>query len=53
LQYNGNLDTPMVFATILLLSVIGLAVYYAVELIERVTIPWHVSQRPAVEETLA
>ncbi len=47
LQYNGNLDTPMVFATIVLLSLIGLAVYYAVELIERFTIPWHVSQQQA------
>jgi len=53
LQYNGNLDTPMVFATIILLSIIGLAVYYAVELIERFTIPWHVSQRLAADETLA
>jgi len=53
LQYNGNLDTPMVFATIILLSLIGLAVYYAVELIERFTIPWHVSQRPTAEQTLA
>ena len=53
LQYNGNLDTPMVFATIILLSIIGLAVYYAVELIERFTIPWHVSQQPATEETFA
>ena len=53
LQYNGNLDTPMVFATIILLSLIGLAVYYAVELIERFTIPWHVSQRLTAEETLA
>ncbi len=53
LQYNGNLDTPMVFATIILLSIIGLAVYYAVELIERFTIPWHVSQHPVTEETLA
>ena len=44
LQYNGNLDTPMVFAVIFLLSFIGLAVYYTVEFIERITIPWHVSQ---------
>jgi NitT/TauT family transport system permease protein len=35
----------MVFATILVLSLIGLAVYYAVELLERVTIPWHVSHQ--------
>jgi NitT/TauT family transport system permease protein len=46
-QYNGNLETPMVFAIIVLLSVIGLLIYYAVELIERWVIPWHVSHRPA------
>lgn len=44
LQYNGQLETPMVFAIVVLLSLIGLAVYYAVEIIERLTIPWHVSQ---------
>ena len=53
LQYNGNLDTPMVFATIILLSLIGLAVYYVVELIERFTIPWHVSHRQAADEMVA
>jgi NitT/TauT family transport system permease protein len=52
LQYNGNLDTPMVFAIIVLLSLIGVAVYYLVEVIERFTIPWHVSQRPT-DVTLA
>lgn len=46
-QYNGQLETPMVFAIIVLLSLIGLVVYYVVELIERLVIPWHVSQRPA------
>jgi NitT/TauT family transport system permease protein len=46
LQYNGNLDTPMVFAIIVLLSLIGVAVYYVVEIVERFTIPWHVSQQP-------
>jgi NitT/TauT family transport system permease protein len=47
LQYNGQLETPMVFAIVVLLSLIGLAVYYAVELIERFAIPWHVSQQRA------
>ncbi len=46
-QYNGQLETPMVFAIIVLLSLIGLTVYYAVEALERLVIPWHVSQRPA------
>jgi NitT/TauT family transport system permease protein len=45
LRYNGDLNTPMVFATILVLSLIGLAVYYAVELVERLAIPWHVSHQ--------
>jgi NitT/TauT family transport system permease protein len=47
LQYNGNLETPMVFAIVVLLSLIGLAVYYVVEIIERIAIPWHVSQQAA------
>jgi NitT/TauT family transport system permease protein len=45
LQYNGQLETPMVFAIVVLLSLIGLAVYYVVEIIERIAIPWHVSQQ--------
>ncbi|MEO7241981.1 MAG: ABC transporter permease [Variovorax sp.] len=45
LEYNGALDTTMTFATIIVLSVLGLLLYGAVELIERFCIPWHVSQR--------
>jgi NitT/TauT family transport system permease protein len=51
LQYNGQLETPMVFAIVVLLSLIGLAVYYAVEIIERLAIPWHVSQQSAEPPT--
>jgi NitT/TauT family transport system permease protein len=50
LQYNGQLDTPMVFATIVILSLIGVVVYYAVEIVERVAIPWHVSQLEAAHD---
>lgn len=45
LRYNGDIETPMVFATIMVLSIVGLIVYYVVEYIERLAIPWHVSQR--------
>jgi NitT/TauT family transport system permease protein len=51
LQYNGQLETPMVFAIVVLLSLIGLTVYYAVEIIERLAIPWHVSQQSAETPT--
>ena len=42
---NSNLETPMMFATIVALTVIGFAFYYLVELLENVLIPWHVSHR--------
>jgi NitT/TauT family transport system permease protein len=45
LRANANLDTPLLFAAIVILTVLGLIVYYAVSLIERLSIPWHVSHR--------
>jgi NitT/TauT family transport system permease protein len=45
LEYNGDLETGAVFATVIVLSVFGLFLYYAIELVERLVIPWHVSQR--------
>jgi NitT/TauT family transport system permease protein len=45
LEFNGDLNTSMVFATIIVLSLLGLVVYYAVECLERLIIPWHVSQQ--------
>jgi NitT/TauT family transport system permease protein len=47
LEYNGFIETAKVFAAIILLSLAGLAIYYLVEAIERVVIPWHVSQNRA------
>ena len=44
LQYNGDLNTQMVFATVIVPGAIGLAIYFAVELLERLAIPWHASQ---------
>jgi NitT/TauT family transport system permease protein len=44
-DYTNRFDTPGVFAAILVLSIMGLALYAAVEAIERIAIPWHVSQR--------
>lgn len=44
-DYTNRFETAGVFAAILVLSLMGLALYGAVEWIERVSIPWHVSQR--------
>jgi NitT/TauT family transport system permease protein len=42
---NANLDTPLLFAIVVCLMVIGLVTYYAVVLAERLALPWHVSVR--------
>lgn len=44
-QASGNLNTALLFATLVILSVVAMAFFYAVEVIERILIPWHVSQR--------
>lgn len=51
LQFNGDLDTAMSFATIVVLATIGLSLYYTVELIEKLTIPWHVSGKVQADGT--
>jgi NitT/TauT family transport system permease protein len=42
---SGNLNTALLFATLVILSVLAMVFFYAVELVERILIPWHVSQR--------
>ncbi|WP_342642376.1 ABC transporter permease [Rhodoligotrophos ferricapiens] len=42
---NANLDTPMLFSILVCLAVIGLGLYYLVEIAERLALPWHVSIR--------
>lgn len=44
-QASGMLNTPLLFATLVVLSVLAMLFFYAVEALERVLIPWHVSQR--------
>ncbi|MCC7272242.1 MAG: ABC transporter permease [Alphaproteobacteria bacterium] len=45
MRANGNLDTTLLFAVLAALMVIGVFLYYAVEVIERLSIPWHVVVR--------
>jgi NitT/TauT family transport system permease protein len=47
LAAQGAFDMPRVFASILLLSVMGTLLFRMIEFIERRVIPWHVSQRAA------
>ena len=45
LQANGNLDTATLFAALILMSILGVVMFLALEVAERYLIPWHASQR--------
>lgn len=45
LQANGNIDTPMLFAGLLVMSLLGVVLFVAVEFAERLLLPWHASRR--------
>lgn len=45
LSANGNMDTELLFAGMLALVVVGLVLFLAMEALERLMLPWHVSQR--------
>jgi NitT/TauT family transport system permease protein len=42
---NGNLETAKLFAGIVLLSAVGIALFLIIAMLEKVVIRWHVSQR--------
>lgn len=42
---GGDLRTELLFATLVVLTAIGLVLYYLMALLERAAIPWHVSRR--------
>ena len=49
LTTNSNMETALMFATIVALTIIGLAFFYTVEFVEALLIPWHVTHRAREE----
>ncbi len=45
LSANGNMDTELLFAGIFALVVIGVVLFILMEGLERLALPWHISQR--------
>jgi NitT/TauT family transport system permease protein len=41
----GNFELPTMFAALVVLSMIGVALFWILDVLERMTIPWHASQR--------
>jgi len=46
---NSNMQTALMFATIVVLTIIGLIFFYIIEFLETLLIPWHVTQRTKEE----
>lgn len=42
---NGNFDQPLIFSALVVLSVIGALLFVAIDMLERIAIPWHASHR--------
>ena len=45
LQANGNINTPMLFAALFIMSGLGIVLFAIIQLSEQFLIPWHASRR--------
>jgi NitT/TauT family transport system permease protein len=45
LQANGSLDTAMLFAALIIMSLLGIVLFAIIEIAETLLIPWHASRR--------
>ena len=48
---TGSFDLPLMFAALVLLSLVGVLLFLLLELIERWVLPWHASQRHDMQLT--
>ncbi|WP_235624308.1 ABC transporter permease [Mycolicibacterium goodii] len=53
LQANGNVDTAMLFAALIIMSLLGIALFAIIEIAEKMLIPWHSSRRTINSATSA
>jgi NitT/TauT family transport system permease protein len=42
---NGNFDLPLMFAALVVLSMMGVVLFALIDFLERLMIPWHASHR--------
>lgn len=49
---NGAFDVVLSFAVLVILTLLGVVLFAAVELLERLVLPWHVSRRLEVHEQM-
>lgn len=46
---NGTFDLPLMFAALVVLSMVGVLLFLIIEMVERALMPWHASQRHDVQ----
>jgi NitT/TauT family transport system permease protein len=46
---SGTFDLPLMFAALVVLSMVGVLLFLLVELVERCLMPWHASQRAELQ----
>ena len=51
IQANGTMDVQLAFSVLIVLSLMGVLLFAALELVERACLPWHISQRVAQSES--
>jgi NitT/TauT family transport system permease protein len=51
LQANGNIDTAMLFAALIIMSLLGIVLFLIIEVAEAILIGWHPSRRNATAST--
>jgi NitT/TauT family transport system permease protein len=47
---QGTLNTRLIFASVLVMALMGIVLFYAIEILERLTIHWYYAARAAAEE---
>lgn len=52
LQANGNLDTAMLFAALIIMSLMGVLLFAIIQIAEKFLIPWHASKRDVAAATV-
>ena len=49
LSASGEMNTSLLFGVLIVLSILAMLFFYAIEILEKFLIPWHVSQRSHVQ----
>jgi NitT/TauT family transport system permease protein len=49
---NGNFDITLVFAVLVVLTLLGVVLYLLLDLAERLLLPWHVSRRISLQQPM-